>query len=279
MEDTTSRAFLTPKRIQSTVIWIVVVATLCAIIAAVVKRWKYVYMLPRATRCVPLSEYPFQTGDLIIVCTETRKEGFFNLSVAIKFFCGTPWNHVGVVYVDPHTQEPYLWEMVGSGLTRLIPISDIPDDPFAAHYFVRSINRPCDPSTMQCVMRQQWTNQFNYDIMMPWYSRHMSSVTCANGVRWANGRQKTCSQLAAEVYQALGIMDFTHTGVDVSELFPSDYAGENGTGGKARSDGRSNNAGQQTPNGALPMVRGAQFGPLVELTFARQANPRSKQND
>lgn len=233
------------------------------IIIKMLKRWKYIYMIPYAPKKMQLQRYPYQTGDLIMVSTETKTEGFFNMSVLIKFFCGTPWNHVGVIYVDPITNEPYIWEMVGSGLARLIPIQDVPDDPFAAKYYIRSINKVCSAKTMQIVMRQQWEDIFNYDIMVPWYSRYMNTITCANGVRWNKGRHKTCSQLAAEVYHALGIMNFTETGVDVSELFPSDFASDlPGPYG--------------TNTSQLPMMNGATFGPLIELEFTRRSKSRQR---
>lgn len=252
--------------LQQSVFWIIVVATLSTVLIGIMQRWKYIYMIPKANKSVPLLQYPYRTGDLIIVATDSKQQGFFNMSVLIKFFCHTAWNHVGVVYVDPMTHEPYIWEMVGSGLARLIPISDVPDDPFAARYYVRPINRVCDATIMQKVMQQQWRDIFNHDIMVPWFSRHMNTVTCANGVRWQNGREKTCSQLAAEVYQALGIMDFGRTGIDVSELFPSDYAAD-----------LPQPIGQDTVT--LPMINGAQFGPLIALPFKRHPNARSKGHD
>jgi len=268
IETTTVSSYLaTHNRLQRTIIWIVVICVLCSCVLTILRRWKYIHMTPRAVSSMPLQKYHFHTGDIIIVSTETRSQGLFNMSVVIKFFCATPWNHVGVVYVDPHTHEPFLWEMVGSGLVRLIPISDIPDDPFAARYYVRSINRRCDSQIMQRVMNEQWRDIFNYDVMMPWFSRHLDTVTCANGVRWFNGRQKTCSQLTAELYHALGIMDFYRTGIDVSELFPSDYVAD-----LPAPIGRNDIT-------ALPMVNGAQFGPLIELTFDRRPNVRSKAND
>jgi len=60
----------------------------------------------------------FRSGDVILTrsdsCTDQIMHGIINC----------PYNHVACVYVEPRTQQVYLWEMNGSG-PRLIALSNL----------------------------------------------------------------------------------------------------------------------------------------------------------
>lgn len=210
-------------------------------------------MPPYKYRCA-LRDYPFRTGDLIITSAKAgvddpentrRQKRRLEPSAIIKMFTSSPFNHTGVVYVDPLTGQVYVWELNGSG-TRLATMEEMtcgtPD-----HYIhVRPINLDIPGEAMEAVIQQQWNYRFNYDIFLAWYHRFYPLVPFVKGHSWGKYKQRTCAHATTECYRMLGVLDFEHTGVDPASVFAPDYAKEN-------------------PN--LPMSHGVAFGPIVRLDF------------
>lgn len=197
-------------------------------------------------------DYGFKTGDLILTCIKTKSfSSMFSVSAFIKLFTNSPYHHTAVVYVQPETGQVFFWEMNGGG-TRLATVADMVDKKIDQFIAVRSLNKSIDIRLFEDIIKQQWNYTFNMDICLSWYHRFICPyvpVTFLRGLPWGGGRQTTCAHMTTEMYSALGVLDFSSTGVDPSSIFATDYARE------------------QIDKKIIPLTNGYEFGPLTLLDY------------
>lgn len=231
--------------------WLAALAVGCCVALWLCERMRRVMRRPRCARELGLFEHRYKTGDVLVV--SNRVAGLTHSNM-IKLATGSEYNHIGVIYVEPRTRHVYIWEMVASG-PRLLPLGRVPFEPEHEYYCVRALNQPVDVRLFERCMKYQWDMTFNWDATMPWYNRFAGLPASAlRGHAWGRNRQRTCAHLAAELYQLLGVFDFSSSGSDPYAVFPVDFTEEHQN---------------------LPLARGYSFGPSILLLYEpQQSDPR-----
>ena len=216
---------------------------------------KYLGKMPSLTDIarIPMMKYPYKTGDLILTSTEYSKGLVTIMSNLNKVACASLYNHVGIVYVDPQTYQPYIWEIVGGGVVRLLPIHDIPKETYPQRYFIRSLcNSTTSDTKMAQIIRYQWKFIMNYNVEQSWFARFVPGIDFGNSISWYNDQLRFCSHFVAECYEMLGVMAFKETGVSAREIFPNDFIAD-------LNNGNNENVIR------LPWVNGTHLSPIIEL--------------
>jgi len=170
--------------------------------------------------------YPFKTGDLFLF--SKKVDPLLSANRALKLFTKTTTNHVGVVYVEPHSGHVYVWDMNITG-PRLASLSSLVDGSSATnqhHFLVRPLNKPADSKLFQKIIRQQWDAVYDYDIGLATYHRFFPILPFLRGHEWNCGKQRHCAHFVVEMYAKLGVLDMQHSLVDPSSYIPADFSQE-----------------------------------------------------
>ncbi len=218
------------------------------------------YMSRRAVcrRRVPIAEYAFQSGDLLLASDLPPRDArslLLGVGNWTKVLTASAFNHVGVVYVEPLTRAVYVWEINGGG-TRLATLHDYTCGRARQRLYVRALNKPLrDVHALERVIARQWNSRtFDFDMPLAYVHRYCWMVPpLLKGHAWGANRQRTCAHLTTECYQALGVLELRGSGLDPASLFPADY-------GRDQIDAR-----------LLPFANGYALGPLVQLEFCVDA--------
>lgn len=179
-----------------------------------------------------------KSGDLLIFSGTNKTSNF------IKFFTGSQYTHVGIVYQCPKNGKLYLWESghvpknvdhvikkkgCGNRDAKLTPLESR-----LRHYkgkiFVRRLlcKKKIDMKYFVKFIATHIGKTYSPDFVTSWNGRGAFSVSLiplpfldvsSDGSSWI------CSQLVAATYEHLGILDLTYEGSESAyHIMPSDYA-------------------------------------------------------
>jgi hypothetical protein len=248
------------KRWRHAIAWLALCAMLALTAIGLARRMRHLWERPPRSNRADLWSYPFRTGDLLLTSTRWCDRQTPSMTKALT---KSAYNHVAVAYVDPRTGQPLFWEMTQGG-TRLASLHDLACGRPRHDIVVRPLNAPVDVRAFERAVSDLWDCVFDYDVGLAWFHRHRGDlwnlpVPFLRGHGWGRNAQRTCSHAAAELYAAVGVMDFARSGVDPASLFASDF-------GRVPVD-----------RAVLPLANGYEFGDPVWLDFvelAEQPPPR-----
>lgn len=219
-----------------------------------------------------LETFEFQSGDLILTQSVSSRPNSDvpsfdaqNIGGALtRSACNSKWNHVGVIYNDLLTGEPYIWEMVNSGRPRLMPIRDLQSDTYHCRYFTRPLlchnmrkheREEILQKRMTEVISLQQSHLYTTERVSGWAESYapvvslLSPILDTSQYAWHNGTMMSCCPLVLQLYHAAGIMDLTASGISPHNVFPQDFADS---------------------NSHLPFCNNYSLGTMVELLFNRK---------
>jgi hypothetical protein len=178
----------------------------------------------------------WQTGDLILLSFDRHTYWHAPL---VQLFLRSPWNHVGICLVDPVTKEPYLFEMLSRGLTRLVSMYDVQkrtSDVIPGKYVKRTlqgttpeyIQRAQSPAFWKAIRDLYLLARFNNASLWHWIHRFMPSLDPFRfGAKRDGADVFTCAQLVLWIYALLGIVDpkdILENETGFATLLPPDFA-------------------------------------------------------
>lgn len=171
----------------------------------------------------------WRNGDILLVSGQRSRDKF------IHFVSGGPFNHVAIVYVQPASGEPYVWEMLLTG-TRLISLCE----------FVRSHRKRGSrlayrqlegegsgiPSeTMERIVAEQWSTYYDVDLPLHLSARFLQTHEFIGELSGKlsstkNNKRLSCAQLVYRALAAANIIDPRLASVPAQSLLPIDFASE-----------------------------------------------------
>lgn len=192
---------------------------------------------------VRVQDARFCTGDVLLFSSHPS----LRQDVA-KLMCGSQFTHVALVFVD-RAGEPFVWECLCSG-HRVRRLHTVLTRASATHScFWRRMNKPLDGRRFEQFMRLNLDQPYSFDIWRGVVRRWCSSLYLPRTPGQQLIHSRFCSQLVAETYAFLGVLDFTRSAnLSPNLVLPGDFA----TGKSAD----------------LPWVRGYCLGGEIELVVS-----------
>jgi hypothetical protein len=167
------------------------------------------------SRSESIYKYKFKTGDLLM----TSGKKLMNIHSINKIFTGSPVNHVGVIYVDPVTKEPWVWETLfhGFSFAPLEYIIKYRKQKF--NYAVKSWNIDIPNHVFYNIMMTQVEQPYlyNYDTVTAYFR---SKWNRDSKETFSDKNRYTCGHFVAQTYQHLGLFDRDS---NAGLIFPSHF--------------------------------------------------------
>lgn len=207
----------------------VVLITLAVVVSVVTRHmWKTNY--PPVARSVRWSVPAFRGGDLLL----TSNENMLTCTLG-----GSYWNHIAVVYQEPETGLLYAWEVcnppvgwsafVGTRAHRSTRLSPL------ARFFERWSRRggvayrplvgpPVDAHKFSDFVRSRWGQGFAYDYIAQGANRFFGVFGTVPVEARTTQSPRYCAELAAETYEALGVLDFKDSAYTPHQTVPKDFS-------------------------------------------------------
>jgi hypothetical protein len=192
---------------------------------------------PRASLKAVMHKVPTRSGDVILWSSQYKLRTDME-----KLVCGSKFTHVGMVFMD-RGGVPWVWEAVVTGhrVQRLQTVLEKAAG--REQVYLRKISIPLDSARLEAYIRSNIHNPYSFNmwrgVVLRWCeSLHLPSMTKSGGARF-------CSELVADTYQHMGVLDFRNDLRDASYILPGDF-------GSSRSD-------------LLPWVAGYGLGPEIQL--------------
>ncbi len=169
-----------------------------------------------------------KTGDVVLFSGTGLASG------VIKLFTGSPWTHVGLIVRRAGEAEPLLWESLPSGFCKDIDSRSIRTGVqlvrlgerlahFAGPVAVRRLNRPI------CDRQQRRLTALQGEVADRRYEHNWLELALAAFDRLSQNRENLttlfCSELVAETYQQIGLLDdVEHGALPSNEYTPGHFA-------------------------------------------------------
>jgi hypothetical protein len=218
--------------------------------------------------------HKFQSGDLVLMRerrssapTAQSRGGCcgtgIQISGLVAILSGSRYYHTGVIYVDPRTSQPFLWEMNESG-ARLASLYDVARSSPSGTLAVRRLaigkdDRRDIDTLLVAAMRAQWRSRFDYAAPLRWAQRQLCDLFAVGhcdvpkGKRAADLACYSCVSLTTAIYERVGVLDMRRAMLDPRLVVAADYA-------RSRIDDR-----------VLPFRHGCGLGPPVLLVYDSDA--------
>ncbi len=166
-----------------------------------------------------LHDAHFCTGDVLLWSSH------WSLRTDVeKLLCGSQYTHVGMVFVDA-AGVPFVWECLRGG-HQVVPLHAVVTRR-SRHQtcFWRRINRPLDGSRVEPFLRWNLDQPYSFDFWRGVVRRWCSSLHLPEAPHAELVHSRFCSQLVAETYAFLGVLDFSIS-VNLSPhlVLPGDFA-------------------------------------------------------
>lgn len=136
-----------------------------------------------------------------------------------KLFCGSPYTHVGMVFVDAAAQ-PYVWDCTRYG-HRVRPLWVALNH---SSVMWRRLSRPVDGAALERFIVANLAQAYSFNLWQAVVTRWASWLHLPHSRPQTHVQSRFCSQLVAETYAALGVLDFTTTHLSPHLLMPGDLA-------------------------------------------------------
>ena len=171
-------------------------------------------------------DYPWASGDVLLF----SGEGLMGRvgSATLKLMGGSPYTHVGLIYIDQRTGDVYVWEMVNADTgTRLTPVEKVLTR-YKGLIAVRPIHGPTgrgvDNAAMKTFLQNHYgTKDYAYDFVIFTYNRLFPGLPLPEWTSEKDRPTRFCSELISETLQAVGALDY-HDTAAVHCSIPRDFA-------------------------------------------------------
>lgn len=169
----------------------------------------------RSKKSISWADIQFQSGDLLLF-SGTKSHWYHSI---FKVCLWSPVHHVGVVFVNPYTGVPYVWELFDTGV-YIMPLKDVNLRSIKYSVAVRQWNKPgvINPHWMYQFMQYQYLQKkpFNFDFPEIIKRRALKQLE----KRKEDDEKITCAKFVAEIYQHAGLFENDY---NAALLLPSDY--------------------------------------------------------
>jgi hypothetical protein len=191
---------------------------------------------PRTALKASMCRVPVRSGDVVLWSSQ------YKLRTDVeKLLCGSKYTHVGLIFVD-RAGTPWVWEAVVTGhrVQRLHTV--LKKAQGRENVYLRKISTPLNPVALETYIRHNIQKPYSFNlwraVIVRWCDSLHLPASSDNSARF-------CSQLVADTYHHLGVLDFRNESKETSHVLPGDF-------GSSRSD-------------LLPWTRGYGLGPEIEL--------------
>lgn len=167
----------------------------------------------------------WRNGDILLVSGQRRRDKF------IHFVSGGPFNHVAIVYVQPSSGEPYVWEMLLTG-TRLISMCEFMRShrKRGARLAYRQLEGAgvIASETMERLVAEQWSTYYDVDLPLHLSARFLQAHEFIGELsgRLSKNKRLSCAQLVYRALSDAGVIDPRLASVPAQSLLPIDFASE-----------------------------------------------------
>lgn len=136
-----------------------------------------------------------------------------------KLLCGSAYNHVGMVFVDAAGQA-YVWDCTRHGhRVRSLWVTVQ-----KGSVMWRRLSRPVDSAALERFILANLAQPYSFNLWQGVVTRWASWLHLPHSRPRTAVHSRFCSQLVAETYAALGILDFSTSHVSPHLLMPGDFA-------------------------------------------------------
>ena len=181
-----------------------------------IMRTKTISRIEKPSTTCKLSDV--RTGDLLLFNTMYS----FNTDV-LKIVLQTQYVHAGVAFRD-RIGQLWVFEVYpdGNGCQVNLMRKRILDGNELC--YVRHINKPIDRRVMEKTVLKLLGKRYSYNfvplVLNAWLRKFMVTPMLKHMGRY---HERLCSELVADVYSMLGVMDFENSTVPAGMMQPSDY--------------------------------------------------------
>ena len=173
---------------------------------------------PRVFSRTAVTDANFCSGDLLLWSTT----GTLHTDVE-KLLCGSQYTHVALVFVDA-AGCPFLWDCVRAGHRTLPLIPYLQKTRHRQTCFWRRINKPVDSVRMEEFIRLNKDQQYSFNMWQGVARRWYGFLNLPHSTRQPLIHSRFCSQLVAETYVFLGVLDFSWSDLSPQLILPGDFA-------------------------------------------------------
>lgn len=187
---------------------------------------------------VLFDEYEPKTGDILLFSGKSFSP-MPTKSFIIKFFTKSDISHVGMIWVDPNTKIPWIWETGPCNKRLKSQYPKIEGRSYYSHmtmledklenvrqqYVIRQINRELNPYKMLEFIQNNIGKFYAFDLALSWYEIYIDralpmrflSEGCRGSGYWS------CGELVAATLQHMGVID---NSIKKKCYFPAQYTKE-----------------------------------------------------
>jgi hypothetical protein len=192
---------------------------------------------PRASLKASVSRVPVRSGDVVLWSSQ------YKLRTDVeKLLCGSKFTHVALVFVD-RAGVPWVWEAVLTG-HRVQKLATVLEKAAGREsVYLRKLSIPLPAAAFERYIRDNLEKPYSFDLWRAVVARWCDSLHLPSPA--TGGHARFCSQLVADTYQHLGVLDFRNDFRDTAHILPGDF-------GSSRSD-------------LLPWTQGYGLGPEIQI--------------
>lgn len=188
------------------------------------ERW---LVAPRVRRRVYFTDATFRCGDIILF-SNNDMHLFTDIK---KLAIGSHFTHIALVYVSAQG-EAYAWETDGTHGHRVTPlISVLYKNLQKGNSCVwRKLSKPVSPIRLKQFLDANQGQPYSYDLWRALINRWFAALQMPMPVStYSNLRApRFCSQLVAESFDFLGVLDFSNSVNGPAVILPGDFGMERG---------------------------------------------------
>lgn len=172
-------------------------------------------------------ETQLNTGDIVLF------SGKDNISFGIQWFSDSKWSHIGMVLRLPQSDKPFLWE--STTLSNMIDLNSGQKTEGVQRVFLRERvqSYPGEVAVRQLRVKRDFKmlaalSQFRQEVQGKAYETDKVQLikSAYDGLYGENSKDLNsifCSELLAEAYQRMGLLDLS---LPSNEYAPRDFASE-----------------------------------------------------
>lgn len=168
-----------------------------------------------------ITETQFRSGDVLMwVAPSSFNDDF------VKLVCQNKITHVGMVFVDK-SGVPFTWESLYTGHSVVPLLPCLTRRTAKGHVcMLRKITRPLDSKLFEQFIRDNLNKPYSFTAWRAILRRVFKVLNVPAGFSDVEGEARYCSQLVAETFESLGVLDFRNCVKPASLILPADFSEE-----------------------------------------------------
>lgn len=177
-------------------------------------------------------KYTPKSGDIILFNTKSFQPKP-TTALFIKLFTNSDISHIGIIWVDPKTNIPWLWHTGPvhkelnvipridgvSHYAHLVPFKEVVEYEKNSRIIVRKLNKPLCPEKMGIFVNKNLGANYAFDLVLSWYKKNLDSIPL-DFLPERGSNYWSCGELVQQTLVYMGILDHA---VESYNYFPSDF--------------------------------------------------------